>query len=106
MYLADSWEGALTVMIDTEGLAVTDTIPAGSEFTVAGDPAASAVYMYGAASKTLPWGVLTIDTATHQLGEAVPVEGASALAVDPRTGAVWVPTTEQGTVTVLESPGP
>lgn len=46
--------------------------------------------VYGVANTSGPWGVTAIDTATHEFGDVVPVKGASAPAVDPSTGAVWV----------------
>jgi DNA-binding beta-propeller fold protein YncE len=87
-------------VVDPEAGEVVQTVPVPGMvvWTRACDPAAGVLYLTNIGQPAT--GVLALDTATRELGTVVPVEGETALAVDPASGDVWV--AGNGAVTILE----
>lgn len=87
-------------VVDPESGEVVQTVPVPGMvvWTRACDPAAGVIYLTNIGQPAT--GVLALDTATRELGTVVPVEGETTLAVDQRSGEVWV--AGNGAVTILE----
>jgi hypothetical protein len=92
--------GGTVYVVDPDAGEVLDTIdvPGSVVRSWAGDPAAGVVYLtveMGPAP-----GVRALDTESLELGDPIPIEGQTPLAVDPNTGTVWV--AGGGAVTIVE----
>ncbi|HYN57284.1 MAG TPA: hypothetical protein VES03_08820 [Motilibacterales bacterium] len=82
--------GGSVFVVDPGGGAVVDTVavPGMVVWSRACDPAAGAVYLSVIGGPAT--GVRALDTETLKLGDTIPIEGDTTLAVDPTTGRVWV----------------